>query len=477
MDKMHSLNLIEKLVQLLGAKAVLARPEEMQPYLVEGRDLYQGKALAFVRPCNTAEVSKVVSLCHEAGVTITPQGGNTGLVGGQTPSGGIILSLSRMNSIRAVDSLNGTITVDAGVTLQSVQEAAARADSLFPLSLASQGSCQIGGNIASNAGGTAVLRYGNMRELVLGLEVVLPDGRIWNGLRSLRKDNSGYDLKQMFIGSEGTLGIITGAVLKLFPKIRSRVTAFVGLATPEAALELFERTRRSAGESLSAFEIMPRFGIEIVVLHMSGNIDPLAQAHAFYTLIELSSASEGINLQATLEEVLGAALEDGLIEDATIGQSEAQSKALWSLREDMSWAQKYEGGSIKHDISVPVASVAKFISEATHACEAMMPGLRVCAFGHMGDGNIHFNLSQPTGMDKAEYLSHWGQFNRVVHDIVMAMEGSIAAEHGIGQLKLEELQHYKDEVSLDLMRVLKHSLDPNNLFNPGKVITPDSFRR
>ena len=469
----HSVRIEACLAELsarLGPTGFKLPADDIETYLREDRGLYRGEALAVARPANTDDVSFVMRLCAEAGIKVIPQGGNTGLVGGQMSFGGVVLSLERMNAIRNIDKPNGAITVDAGCTLKAVQNAASGVDALFPLSLASEGSCQIGGNISSNAGGTAVLRYGNMRDLVLGLEVVLPDGRIWNGLRTLRKDNSGYDLKQIFIGSEGTLGIVTGAVLKLFPAIRSRVTAFVGCSSVSKALELFHSARQAAGDVLSAFEFMPRFGIEIVVRHAAGKTDPLSEPHAFYALVEFTSIVADSNLQERMELWLQSAMTDNLLEDATIGASEAQSSALWALREEMSWAQKPEGGSIKHDVSVPVARVAEFVTRGTDLCEQAMPGIRVCAFGHMGDGNIHFNLSQPVGMDKAAFLSHWERFNRIVHDLVVSMDGSIAAEHGVGLLKLGELARYKDDVSLDLMRTLKRALDPLAVLNPGKVV-------
>jgi FAD/FMN-containing dehydrogenase len=442
----------------------------MAGYLVEERGLYRGTALAIVRPRDTAEVAFVVSECARAGVPVVAQSGNTGLTGGGVPYGGIVLSLARLDRVREVDAANATMTVEAGCILKTVQEAASAADCLFPLSLASEGSCRIGGNIATNAGGTGVLRYGNTRDLVLGLEVVLADGRVWNGLKGLRKDNAGYDLKNMFIGSEGTLGIVTAAVLKLFPKPKSRATAFVGCASARQALALFERLRQGAGDALTAFEYMNRFGLEIVLKHASGTVRPLAGDHHSYALIEVSSPQAGAELEVTLESLLGAAIEDHLIEDATIGASEAQNAALWRLREQLSDVQRHEGGSIKHDVSVPVSRVADFIEAATAACEAAMPALRVCAFGHVGDGNIHFNLSQPAGMDKAAFLATWERFNRIVHDIVAAMNGSIAAEHGIGLIKRDELLLYKDPVAVDLMRTLKRALDPQNILNPGKVV-------
>lgn len=461
---------IQGLTERLGEAAVLTEAVDLESVLVETRGLYRGQALALVRPRDRDEVAYVMRECAKAGIPVVPQGGNTGLVGGGVPSGGIVLSLARLDQIRDLDPVNATITVEAGCILKSVQEAADAAGHLFPLSLASEGSCRIGGNLATNAGGTAVLRYGNMRELTLGLEVVLADGRIWNGLKGLRKDNTGYDLRDLFIGSEGTLGIITAAVLKLFPKLQIRVTAFVGCASPGRALTLFHRLREAAGDQLTAFEYIPDFGLEIVLKHRSGAVRPLAERHHSYALIELSSPQRDADLQARLETILGQALEDGLVEDATLGASEAQSIGLWHLRESLSEVQRLEGGSIKHDVAVPVSRVAEFIEAATQACEAEMPGVRVCAFGHFGDGNIHFNLSQPVAMDKNDFLARWEHFNRIVHDIVHAMDGSIAAEHGVGLIKRDELLLYKDPVALDLMRALKKTLDPQNLLNPGKVL-------
>ncbi len=463
-------DLIQSLSERLGPAYVLTEASDIAGYLVESRGLYRGEALAVVRPRDRDEVAFVLRECAKAGVPVVPQGGNTGLVGGGVPYGGVVLSLARLDSIREIDPVNATITVEAGCILQAVQQAADEAGYLFPLSLASEGSCRIGGNLATNAGGTAVLRYGNTRELTLGLEVVLADGRVWNGLKGLRKDNTGYDLKDLFIGSEGTLGIITAAVLKLFPKPQTRVTAFIGCASPQAALKLFERLRETAGDQLTAFEYMPRFGLEIVLKHKPGGVRPLAGDHNAYALIELTSPRKEADLQGQLEALLGEALEEGIVEDAVLASSEAQNRALWALREDLSEVQRLEGGSIKHDVAVPVSRVAEFIEEATRACEAEMPAVRVCAFGHFGDGNIHFNLSQPVDMDKAAFLAQWEHFNRIVHDIVHGMNGSISAEHGIGLIKRDELGLYKDAVALDLMRTLKRALDPQNILNPGKVV-------
>jgi FAD/FMN-containing dehydrogenase len=462
--------LIETLAARLGAASVLTEAGDMAGHLVEARGLYTGEALAVVRPRDRDEVAFVLRECASAGVPVVPQGGNTGLVGGGVPYGGIVLSLGRLDRIREVDPVNATITVEAGCILKSVQDAAESAGYLFPLSLASEGSCRIGGNLATNAGGTAVLRYGTMRELTLGLEVVLADGRIWNGLKGLRKDNTGYDLRDLFIGSEGTLGIITAAVLKLFPRPKTRIVAFAGCSSPHAALDLFEDLRQRAGDQLTAFEFMPRFALEIVLKHAHGAVRPLAGDHAAYALIELSSPDPELHLRERLEKALEASLEKELIEDATIAASETQNAALWHLRESLSDVQGFEGGSIKHDVAVPVSDVADFIVAATRACEEALSGVRVCAFGHFGDGNIHFNLSQPVSMDKPVFLAQWERFNRIVHDIVHAMNGSIAAEHGVGLIKRDELALYKDPVALDLMRTVKTALDPRNILNPGKVV-------
>ncbi|MGP9819002.1 FAD-binding oxidoreductase [Salinarimonas sp. NSM] len=462
--------LVARLVERLGEASVVSTLADIEPHLVESRGLYRGHALAVVRPKDVHEVSFVLAQCAAAGVPVVPQGGNTGLVGGGVPHGGVVLSLARLNAIRALDPLNATITVEAGVTLRSIQDAADAADRLFPLSLASEGTCQIGGNLATNAGGTGVLRYGNARDLVLGLEVVLADGRIWNGMKGLRKDNTGYDLKHLFIGSEGTLGVITAAVLKLYPKPKAKVTAFLGCEGPHAALKVFERLREEAGDQLTAFEYIPRFGLELVLKHADGVTRPLQGDHAAYALVELSSPRADAQLEGLIETVLGGAIEDGLVEDATIGASEAQNAALWKLREMLSEVQGREGGSIKHDVSVPVSRVADFIVEASEACEAAMEGIRVCAFGHFGDGNIHFNLSQPVGMEKAAYLGEWERFNRIVHDIVHAYDGSIAAEHGVGLIKRDELVLYKDAVALETMLAIKAALDPRDILNPGKVV-------
>ncbi|MCA3600435.1 MAG: FAD-binding oxidoreductase [Methylobacterium sp.] len=470
MTTMPAADLLSQLRAIVGEKHLHVAEEDLAPFLGETRRLAKGTAIAAVVPANTAEVSAVVKACHAAGASFLAQGGNTGLVGGGVPHGGVVISLKRLKSIAPVDAVNAAITVEAGAVLAEVREAAREAGFLYPLSLASDGSCTIGGNIASNAGGTAVLRYGNTRDLVLGLEVVLPDGAIWNGLSALRKDNAGYDLKHLFIGSEGTLGIVTKAVLKLFPLPKARATAFIGAAGPTEIVAFFTRLRQRAGDRLTTFEIIPRFGLEIVVRHAPGARDPLAARHASYALVELTSPEPNADLEALLLEVLEPALETGEIEDATVAASDTQAATFWQMREALSEYQRHEGASIKHDVSVPISRVADFLIEASAACEAEMPGLRVCAFGHIGDGNIHFNLSQPVGMESRAFLGEWHRFNRIVHDAVAKRGGSIAAEHGVGLFKRDELPHYKDPVALKLMETLKRALDPGNRLNPGKVI-------
>lgn len=461
---------LEQARAIVGEGDVLTEPDAIAPFLVETRGLHRGSAEAVFQPRSTAEVSRLMRLAHQAGVPVVAIGGNTGLVGGGVPFGGIVISLGKLNRIRKADPANATITVEAGVILQQVQQSAREAGFLFPLSLGSEGSCTIGGNISTNAGGTGVLRYGNTRDLVLGIEAVMPDGDILNGLSGLRKDNSGYDLKHLFIGSEGTLGIVTAAVLKLFPLPHSRATAFVGAASVHKIVDLFERLRAVAGERLTAFEFMPRFGLELVLRHAPNTRDPLAGAHLFYALVELTSPELDAPLDALLMQVLETALEADEIEDATLAASEAQGSDFWRLRELLSECQKYEGGSIKHDVSVPISAVADFVAETSTRCVAEMPGIRVCAFGHIGDGNIHFNLSQPVGMEKPAFLSEWHRFNTLVHDAVHEREGSIAAEHGVGLNKRDELLVYKDPVALAVMARIKKALDPENLLNPGKVV-------
>lgn len=465
--------ILQRLKDVVGDKGFVDGEIDMAPYLVERRELYRGRAAAVVRPASTAEVSAVMRIAHEAGVAVVPQGGNTGLVGGQIPdeSGAeIVLSLSRMNAVRGIDVANNTLTVDAGVTLAAAQAAARDADRLFPLSLASEGSCQIGGNLATNAGGTQVLRYGNARDLVLGLEVVMANGDVWDGLTGLRKDNTGYDLKQIFLGSEGTLGIITGAVLKLFPRPLSVETGFAAVPSVEAAVRLLRVADGLAGGQVSSFELVPRIGVEFVTAHVEGASDPLADPSPWYVLIEMTAGMEEARLAETMEAALAEGLEQGLVSDAAVARSETQRADFWRLREALSDVQRAEGGSIKHDISVPVSKMADFIAQASAAVTARLKGVRVVAFGHIGDGNVHFNLSQPVGADKAAFLALWGEMNAIVHGIVRGMGGSISAEHGVGRLKRDEIAATKSPVEMAAMRALKQALDPKGILNPGKVV-------
>ena len=461
----------QRIADLLGPAGLIADPAGMAPYLEEERGLFHGQARLVARPASTAELAELVRICAEAGIGIVPQGGNTGLCGGASPSEGhVVVSLSRLNRIRAVDPVNFTMTVEAGVVLQTVQAAAESADCLFPVSLGAEGSCQIGGNISTNAGGTGVLRYGNTREQVLGLEVVLPDGRVWDGLRALRKDNTGYDLKQLFIGGEGTLGIVTAAVLKMYPRPRDQQTAFCALADLPSSLALLGRARKATGDQVTGFELVPRIGLAMGCELVPGVSDPFAEPHEWYALIELSSSRPDAGVQDMLEHLLGEAIEAGEVADAVVASSLEQRKALWKIREGIPEAQKKAGGSIKHDVSVPVAQVPTFIERASRAVEAAMDGVRVVPFGHLGDGNIHFNLSQPVGADKDAFIDRWEEMNRIVHDIVVGMQGSISAEHGIGRLKKDELAHYKSQVELDLMHRIKQALDPQGIMNPGNIL-------
>ncbi len=465
--------LIGAIAKAVGEKGLVTDPGEMAPHLEELRGRYRGAALALVKPASTAEVAEVIRLAAAAKMPIVPQGGNTGLVGGQVPpehGRALLVNLSRMNRVRSLDPVDNTITVEAGCLLASVQAAAAEAERLFPLSLAAEGSCQIGGNLSTNAGGIHVLRYGNMRELVLGLEVVLPDGRVWDGLRRLRKDNTGYDLKQLFIGAEGTLGIITAAVLRLFPAPVQKATAFIGLTQVEHAMAILERARAVAGDQLDCVELMPRLGLEFTLRHIPDTTDPLGNPHPWYLLLELASGKAGDHLAETLEALLAEAYDDGLIGDAALAASAAHRAAFWRLREGISEAQKPEGGSIKHDISVPVSRIPEFFARAIPLVEEMIPGVRPVPFGHLGDGNLHFNLTQPAGGDREAFLDQWEDVNRAVHELVVEMGGSISAEHGIGRMKVEELKHFKSAVEIELMARVKGALDPDNLMNPGKVI-------
>ena len=463
----------DRLADIVGAAACIADPAGMAPYLHEWRGLYHGKAALVLRPGSTAEVAQIVTACAAANIAIVPQGGNTGLCGGAAAhedASEVIINLGRMNKVRVVDPVNFTMTVDAGCILADVQKRADESGCLFPLSLAAEGSCQIGGNLATNAGGINVLRYGNARDLVLGLEVVLPDGRVWNGLRALGKDNTGYALRHLFVGAEGTLGIITAAVLKLFPRPVEKATALCALSNLEDATKLLNRARALSGDAVTAFELIPRIGLEMCAKHIAGVSDPFAAPHSWYVLTEFSSSRPDVTVRGSFNALLETAFEDGIIADAVVAESVEQQKNLWRIRESLSEAQKHEGGSIKHDISVPVSHVPQFIADGVAAVLQHFPGVRPVPFGHLGDGNIHFNISQPVGADRAAYLARWEEMNRIVHNIVVGMNGSISAEHGIGLLKVQEMKHYKDPVELDLMRRLKQAIDPANLMNPGKVV-------
>jgi FAD/FMN-containing dehydrogenase len=465
-------SLIAAFEAIVGRAHVLTAPADMAGFLSEPRDLFKGCALCVVRPASTGEVAAVVKLCSETNTPIVPQGGNTGLVGGQIPDesgAAIVLSLQRMRALREIDLSSNTMTVEAGVILAHAQAEADRAGRRFPLSLASEGSCTIGGNLASNAGGTGVIAYGNARDLVLGIEAVLADGRIYHGLSKLKKDNTGYDLKHLFIGSEGTLGIITAAVLKLYPKPRAVETAFIGLASPKAAVGLLDLAREQAGGEITAFELIPRLGLDFVRAHYEGARDPLSAPHQWYALLELSSQnSEG--LAERLLALLADAAENGVVKDAAVAASEGQRADFWRLRDNLSDAQRFEGGSIKHDVSVAVTDVPAFLEEVEAALARAAPGARLVAFGHLGDGNIHCNVSQPIGADKAAFLARWGEINAIVHGIVAQHNGSISAEHGVGQLKRDLLPQVKDPVAMELMRALKRTLDPQGILNPGKVL-------
>jgi FAD/FMN-containing dehydrogenase len=468
-----SQDLIQRFADIVGAANALMREDDQSAYLREWRDLYVGKTPVVLRPGSTEEVSRILALANDEGVAVVPQAGNTGLVGGQIPStlgNEIVLSVSRLKKVRSVDAAGGTMTLESGVTLAEAQTVAEDAGRLFPLSLASEGSCQIGGVLGANAGGVAVLAYGNARNLALGLEVVLANGDVWNGLRALKKDNTGYDLRDLFIGSEGTLGIITAATLKMLPRPAEQATAVVAVEHPAAALALFRLAESHAGGSLTAFEFWSRLGMQFVLSYMPGTRDPFTTAHPWYALIEVSSGESGDRAAAQLETLLVKASEDALIIDAAIAGSLQQSKDLWKLRESLSEAQKPAGGSIKHDVSVPVARIPEFLERAGPIVESVCPGARPVPFGHFGDGNIHFNVTQPEGMERAVYLAKWQAMSHAVHELVTKMDGSISAEHGIGQLKRDELTIFKSKTELDMMRAIKKALDPKGILNPGKVI-------
>ena len=464
-------NLNDKLRLLVDDRGLLTDTADIEPYLLERRKKYQGQSSIVARPKSVQEVKSIVEVCIEEGVSIVPQGGNTGLCGGAvSESDQLVLSLERLNQIREIDSANNTITVEAGCILANIQNTAQDARRFFPVSLAAEGSCQIGGNLATNAGGINVLRYGNTREQVLGLEAILPNGSLFSDLAGLRKDNTGYDLKQLLIGSEGTLGIITAATLKLYPYPDHNVTAFVALKDLEASISFLGLATELSGGTLCSFELIPHIGLEFACRHISTCDPPLSSKHDWYVLLSLQTSGSTIDLDETLETLLQSALEATLIADAVLAANESQAARLWKIREGIVEGQLFEGGSIKHDISIPVSKVPRFITEASKAVSQRIPGIRPCPFGHVGDGNIHFNLSQPVSMSKDEFLSRWEEINELVHDIVDHMGGSFSAEHGIGILKLNDMQRYKNNVALRTMHTIKKALDPENLFNPGKVL-------
>lgn len=462
---------VERFASIVGAKYALTDPADMAPHLVEPRDMYRGKAAAVLKPGSTQEVAAILKLANESSTPVVPQGGITGMSGGQVPMDerAIVVSTARLDKIREIDLDANTMTCEAGVILQRAQEKARENDRLFPLSLGAEGSCVIGGNLSTNAGGTNALVYGMARDLMLGLEVVLADGRIWNGLRKLKKDNTGYDLRHLFVGAEGTLGIITAAVLKLFPAPRSVETAFIGVPSPQAALDLLRIAQQRAGNAVTSFELMLSFGVELAIQFPPGHRRPLPGKHPWYVLMELSStAKEG--LRETIEEILAAGMDAKLVEDAVIAASLEQSKAFWHLRLILPEAQKSTQGAAPHDVSVPVSAVPRMIEEASAAVTKVLPGARPMPFGHLGDGNMHFAVVRPEEMDRDTFRKHVKAINEAVHGVVAKLNGSISAEHGIGLMKRDILPSVKDPVELELMRSIKQLLDPKGILNPGKVL-------
>jgi FAD/FMN-containing dehydrogenase len=458
-------DVLSRLKAVLGQGGWSQDPARLAPKLLEWRDRWTGETPFLALPKTTAEVAAVVGICFESGTPITPQGGNTGLVGGQIPMGEILLSTERLNAIRDVDAFDDVLTAEAGVTLAAVHQAAADVRRRFPIGLASEGSATVGGIVSTNAGGTQVLRYGMARALVLGLEAVLPNGEVWNGLKRLRKDNTGYDLKQLLIGAEGTLGVVTAAALKLFPVMASRAVAMIGVDSPETAIRLLVRAKDETGGAVEAFELMGRLGVDFALRNIAGTRDPLAQVHPWYVLAEFSSGEPG-SAEAAMERILSRGLEDGLVRDAVVAQTDTQAKTLWSIRENQSPAQKPEGATWKHDVSVPVSQVARFLTEATAAMQSFAPGARVAAFGHMGDGNIHYDVLRPDGGSDAEHSARRNAGSRIVHDIVHALGGSISAEHGLGSMKTEEARRYKSPVEIEALSAIRKALDPKRIMNP-----------
>jgi FAD/FMN-containing dehydrogenase len=466
-------DILQRAAAIVGAGYLLNQGADLAPFINDRRGRYTGSPLAVARPGSVAEVVALVKLCAETRTPIVPQGGNTSLCGGSIPDGSgtaLIINLSRLDKVRAVDPFNNTITVEAGCILANVQQAAQDAERLFPLSLAAEGSCEIGGNLSTNAGGVQVLRYGNTRELVLGLEVVLPSGELWEGLRGLRKDNTGYDLKHLFVGAEGTLGIITAAVLKLFPRPRGMATAWIGLDSVEDVLQLLALFQSRAGERLTAFELMSDMAVKLVLRNCKGMQKPFAGDHPQYVLLELSDTQADDVVGPLLEAALSDAVERGIAQDAVVAQNETQAQALWALRENISDAQNVDGKNLKHDISIPISAIAQFVAATGAALEAAYPGVRPVNFGHVGDGNLHYNVARPPAMAEQAWLDEMRPVQRIVHDSVSHFNGSISAEHGLGTIKREEILRYKSKVEMDLMRSIKRALDPDGIMNPGKVL-------
>jgi FAD/FMN-containing dehydrogenase len=467
--------ILDKLKAAAGPGGWLDDAAAIDPYVTDQRGLFRGKTPLVLLPGSVEAVAKIVSICHDTATPVVPQGGNTGLVGGSVPfegGGEVLLSLSKLDRIRSISAANNSMSVDAGCVLANIQAAAKDVDRLFPLSLAAEGSCQIGGNLSTNAGGTNVLRYGNTRDLVLGLEVVLPTGEIWDGMRALRKDNTGYALKHIFMGAEGTLGIITGAALRLFPRPTDITTAFVAVPSVAAAIDLLSEIQAATGEQTSAFELISRFALDLVLDHIPNTRDPVQTKADWYVLLEVAAPDAASGARAIVEKTIAHAIDHQRVIDATIAQSESQAAAFWRIRETIPDAQTREGASIKHDVAVPIDAFAELVRRGTEAVLDETPGARPCIFGHLGDGNAHFNITQPVEMEPTDFLAQWGDVNRRVHDIAHALGGSISAEHGLGRLKRDEVLRYKSDVEMDLMRSIKRTLDPKNIMNPGKVVSP-----
>ena len=470
LDMTNRQSATDAICEKLGSSGYVDDPSQLDAYNIEWRGLYKGTATFVAKPGSVEDVAFVVKTCADAGIGIVPLGGHTGLVGGGIATHEIIISTERLNTVHAIDTVNGTMTVGAGCILADIQQAADDADKLFPLSLAAEGSCRIGGNLSTNAGGTNVLRYGNARDLVLGLEVVLPSGEIWSGLKSLRKDNTGYELKHLFMGAEGTLGVITAAVLKLYPKPRQTETALIALKDVDAVIALFSRASNAVGDALSAFEYMNRASLAVTCTYTEGVRDPFENEHDAYVLMELTSPRNGNDLRGAVEDFLEAAFEAGEVEDAVIAESGQQNHDLWHIRETIPEAQAHEGGSIKNDVSIPVSRMPEFLEKADKIVSDIIPGIRPMTFGHIGDGNLHYNLTQPVGDDKDTYLAKWHDVTDPLNELVDEMDGSFSAEHGVGKLKREELVRYSSPVEIDLMRKIKAIIDPTGIMNPGKVL-------